>query len=89
MAELTANAHCCRFQTREFLEKHEYINGLDVIKLYPWVENQMIILDSYDLYSYGLWVDGKIVIDVMDYMIQPHTRLIIEKAREKHSMLFI
>ena len=86
---LSVNAFVARFRSKEYFEEHGYSKGLEVLGKYPGINGQMVIIDSYDLYSYGLYQDGKIVCDIMDYMTQQGTSMTIEKAKITMSSLFI
>ena len=89
MASLTPNAYCVRFRTKEYFKKHDYIRGLKILEMYPHIDGQMIIIDSHHLYSYSFWDNGKMLFDVLDYMVDMNTKISIEYGREHYSTLFI
>ena len=89
MGNLSANAYVVRFRSKDYFTRHGYDKGLKILEDYPGINDQYVIVDGYDLHGFGLVIDGVIVCDVMDYMVDMKTKISIEEAKVTMSSLFI
>ncbi len=86
---LSSNAFCVKFRDKDYFLRSGQLLGLDLIRSYPRIEGAYVLIDSFDMGMYGLVDNGRLVENIFDYMLDMDTKISIEEARKKHSMLFI